>query len=83
MFLIGLLVGPAIGLLGADFLLRPGGAGARVSAIAFLIAVLVVLAVPAVSLELKLGLIPGILLGVLLAYSPLVMQGTGTGADRA
>jgi hypothetical protein len=83
MFLIGLLFGPAVGLLLADFLLRPGGIGARISGAVFVLAVLVVLAVPAVSLELKLGLVPGLLLGLLLAYSPVALPGVDQESDIA
>lgn len=74
MFVIGLFVGPALGLLAGDYLFRPGGPG-RAAASGSLVALILILAVlPIFALELKLGLILGLIVGALLALSPVDMR---------
>jgi len=77
MFLLGLVVGPAIGLVGGDVLLRPDGSAARIGLAALGLVLLVVLLVPYVNLELRLGLVAGVLLGLMLAATPVSWSGSG------
>ncbi|MGH2442893.1 MAG: hypothetical protein ACRDFX_07000 [Chloroflexota bacterium] len=75
MFVVGLFIGPVIGVLAGDFL---GRSSTRrwTGAAAIILFLLFVLFVPIFVLELKLGLIFGTLLGVLLAGTPLDILAT-------
>lgn len=70
MILLGLLVGPVIGLLGGDYLHRALRLGFWRSALVVLLFLVFVLFAPFFVLELKVGLAAGTLLGVLLALTP-------------
>lgn len=70
MILLGLFVGPVIGLLGGDYLHRTLRLGFWRSALVVLLFLVFVLFAPFFVLELKAGLAAGILLGMLLALSP-------------
>ncbi|MBV9281864.1 MAG: hypothetical protein JOZ41_17435 [Chloroflexi bacterium] len=71
MFVLGLLVGPAIGLFLARALDRSGRDQTRLALAVLALAILFVLAAALVRLELRLGLFVGALLGLLLAASPM------------
>jgi len=70
LFILGLLAGPVIGLLGGDFLFRPEASnGLRNTSVVLLILIAVIFA-PRVQLELKSGLVLGLLLGLALSVTP-------------
>lgn len=73
MFLFGLILGPALGLLAGDFIARPEVGNPRFSAAAAAVIVLVVLFLPFVDLGLRAGLVTGFLLGILLWFTPQVL----------
>lgn len=68
-FVFGLFVGPAIGLGIVMLWLRRTVTGVQVLAVLALVAVFL-LFVPVLSLDLKLGLIAGVMVGALLAATP-------------
>lgn len=70
MFVFGFIVGPLIGLLLHDFLVRAGGSPWR-ALVATALFLIFVLFAPFFALALKLGLIAGTLLGVLLGATPM------------
>jgi hypothetical protein len=80
MLILGLAVGPLVGFLLGDFLFRSRTllAWHRVAVI-FLVLLFFVLA-PIFKLELKAGLVPGILLGLLLAATPIPGEAGEDGA---
>jgi len=70
LFILGLLAGPVIGLLGGDFLFRGEAPnGLRNTTVVLLILIAVIFA-PFVQLELKCGLVLGLLLGLALSATP-------------
>lgn len=75
MFLIGLIVGPALGFLAGDFLSGRGLDGwayaAIVAAVSFL-----ALVIPGGGLELRSGLVFGFVLGALLSVTPAGLSTT-------
>ncbi|HLJ65965.1 MAG TPA: hypothetical protein VKX16_01230 [Chloroflexota bacterium] len=71
MFVLGLIVGPTLGVVGGDYLRRKLGLGRRSLGAITVLALLLVLLLPAADLELKLGLLVGLLLGLLLALTPI------------
>ena len=71
MFVFGLVVGPLIGLLVGDFLVRRKRAAARWGVVALLLVCFAILVLGIGSLELRIGLVAGLLLGTLLAGTPL------------
>lgn len=71
MFIVGLILGPVVGLLTGDYLFRPGGPGPVLSAFAVLLLLAFLLFVPFFALGLKFGLILGVLVGVLLSATPM------------
>lgn len=71
MFVFGLVVGPLIGLLIGDFLARRQRADARWGIASLLLVCFAILVLGFGSLELRIGLVGGLLLGVLLAATPL------------
>jgi hypothetical protein len=68
---VGLLVGPALGLLAWDVLVRQFRLAFGMSAAAIAILGIVLLVLPLLSEELRLGLVAGLALGALLAMTPL------------
>ena len=70
MFVIGLVLGPVLGLVVGDWLLRSGRVDSRVGTIALALVLLVFLASGLSSIELRLGLVAGCFLGLLLAATP-------------
>lgn len=77
MFILGLLVGPALGLLAGHFATRATGSQRWSISLAIVVVLAVLLLVPAADLELRLGLLAGILLGLLLAITPPVISAAG------
>jgi hypothetical protein len=70
MFVAGLAVGPAVGLLAGDFLFRSRVIGnAWAAAITALVSFALLIA-PVLNEGLRIGLVFGILLGVLLTLTP-------------
>lgn len=70
MFLVGLIIGPIIGLLAGDFLAgsRPGGEWLAIGAVFFIL--VFVLFAPLFNPELKTALILSTPLGLLLSVTP-------------
>ena len=76
MFVFGLLIGPAIGLFGGEMLFTTGTVN-RWLAVAISVFVVLFLAFVGLGgLELRLGLIAGILVGLLLALTAPTMLGS-------
>jgi len=71
MFILGLAIGPALGLLVAEQPARLGVLGPRLTALLVALILFVFLVAGFLSLELRLGLIIGILAGWLLGSSPM------------
>jgi hypothetical protein len=69
-FIVGVIVGPAVGLIGGEFIFGPNGPGPRLATVALSLFLIFVLLAPRLDLGLKLGLVMGILLGVLLSLTP-------------
>ena len=81
MFVFGLLIGPAIGLFGGEMLFTTGTVN-RWLAVAISVFVFFLLAFVGLGrLELRLGLIAGILVGLLLALTSPTMLGPTSGGD--
>jgi hypothetical protein len=74
MFILGLIVGPSIGVLVGDYLFRPEGPRWPVSLGAILLVEAVILFFPIFVLELKLSLMLGVVVGTLLAATPMVVD---------
>jgi membrane-associated PAP2 superfamily phosphatase len=75
LFILGLLVGPSIGVLIGDYLFRPEGPRWQLSLAGIVLLELVILFFPVFVLELKLPLMLGVVVGVLLAATPMVVGG--------
>jgi hypothetical protein len=69
-FLLGLVLGPALGVLVGDFLRRPALKNARANVAIVALVCLFVLFFNPIDLELRLGLLAGALLGLLLSATP-------------
>jgi len=76
MFILGLIVGPSIGVLVGDYLFRAEGPRWPVSLGAILLLELVILFFPVFVLELKLSLLLGVIVGALLAATPMAVDRT-------
>ena len=74
MVVFGLLAGPMIGLLLARYLFGARGLDPRVGLVVLAALVVFVLAAGFFKVELKAGLVIGLLLGVLLAQSPMSLS---------
>ena len=70
MFVAGLAIGPAIGLLAADFLFRSRSFRGAWGALVLGLVCIAVLAAPVSNPGLRVGLVFGILLGALLVVTP-------------
>lgn len=70
MFIVGVVVGPALAILLCDALLKPGQLKSRWVWVAVAAILLVLVVMPFFVAELKIGLIFGLPLGLLLAASP-------------
>lgn len=79
MFIVGMVVGPALGLLGSDIIARAGTVGWW-RTVAIILVLVFILIAPFFALELKLGLLFGTLLGLLLAGTPVDLE-TGNGVS--
>jgi hypothetical protein len=75
LFILGLLVGPSIGVLIGDYLFRSEGPRWQLSLAGIVLLELVILFFPVFVLELKLSLMLGVVVGVLLAATPMVVGG--------
>ena len=71
MFILGLAVGPALGLFAAQGLARSSFVGPRLAVAILALVLFVFLVAGLLDLELKLGLVIGILSGLLLGSSPM------------
>lgn len=81
MFVFGLLIGPAIGLFGGEMLFTTGTVN-RWLAVAISVFVVLFLAFVGLGgLELRLGLIAGILVGLLLALTSPTMLGSAPASE--
>jgi hypothetical protein len=74
MFIVALIVGPLLGLLGGRFLFRSDAVNRWVVAAVSGLVLLFLLFSPTFDLELKLGLITGILVGWLLSLTPMSLD---------
>jgi hypothetical protein len=74
MFLMGLLLGPALGLLAGDFTGRSTGGNRQYGVAAIAVIVLLVLFLPVIDFGLRLGLVTGFLLGLLLWSTPQILE---------
>lgn len=70
MFIAGVVIGPALALVLADFLFKPGSLAPRWIAAAVVLLLLVIAFLPFLVTELKIGLVVGLPLGLLLAGTP-------------
>jgi hypothetical protein len=70
-FVVGLGIGPVLGLLFGDAVFRSNSINARVAFAALVIVGAIVLFIPAINTELKLGLLAGVPLGILLTATPV------------
>ncbi|GAC1443182.1 MAG: hypothetical protein NVSMB52_01220 [Chloroflexota bacterium] len=70
MLILGMIVGPAIGLLSGDLLSRFGGHGLWRNLITIALFLTFVVFAPFFVLELKIGLVFGTLIGLLVAATP-------------
>jgi hypothetical protein len=74
MFVAGLAVGPAIGLLAGDFLFRSRAIGPKWGAVVTALVCFALLVAPVADEGLRIGLVFGIVLGVLLTLTPMTMS---------
>lgn len=82
-FIVGLIVGPALGLVGTDYLLRSGVVPRRLFPAILALVLLVVALLPIFQVELKVGLLIGMPLGLLLSTTPSAPEPAGVEfADR-
>ena len=70
MFVFGLVIGPVIGLVMGDTIFRARAFDPRIGALVVGLVLIFVLFTSFLVLELKVGLITGVLLGLLLAATP-------------
>ena len=80
MFILGLLAGPVIGLLGGDFLFRREASNGLLNTMVVLLVLIAVIFAPLVQLELKCGLALGLLLGLALSATPFSLTIADEGA---
>jgi hypothetical protein len=73
MFIVGVVVGPALAIVVGDTLLKPGKVELRWVVLAVVALLLLIAVMPIFTAELKLGLIIGLPLGLLLAASPMAI----------
>ncbi len=66
-FIVALLIGPALAIAAADFVYKPGGRTTRWILLGIAVALLVFLLIPFVTAELKFGMLIGVPLGLLVA----------------
>ena len=71
MFVAGIVIGPAIGLLAADYLFRSNTFGTRWGSIIIVLVSIALLLAPILNPGLRIGLVMGFVLGVLLAITPV------------
>jgi MFS family permease len=74
-FIVGLVIGPVIGILLGDYLFRPGGPRRWQSLCALALLIVFLLFAPFFTLELKIALILGVLVGTLLSATPMSVYG--------
>ncbi len=72
MFIVGVLFGPALAIISADFLLKSGGLAIRWAILAVGVLMIAIAVVPFFSAGLKAGLLIGFPLGLLLTATPMV-----------
>jgi class 3 adenylate cyclase len=70
MLIVGLVLGPAVGLLLQDLLAGPAKRIQWILPSAVALVLIVVLSVPVIDLSLRLGLATGMVLGLLLGVTP-------------
>jgi len=80
LFILGLLAGPVIGLLGGDFLFRREASNGLLNTMVVLLVLIAVIFAPLVQLELKCGLALGLLLGLALSATPFSLTIADEGA---
>ena len=73
MFIVGVLIGPALAILVADVILKPGQVQTRWAWIAVAALVVLIVVSPFLAAEVKFGLIIGLPLGLLLALTPMAL----------
>ncbi len=73
MFIIGVLIGPALAILVADVVLKPGQIQLRWTWVAVAALMVLIVVMPFFVAELKFGLIIGLPLGLLLAATPIAL----------
>lgn len=71
MFILGLLIGPALAVVIADYLFASSSVDSRVALAALGVVLLVLVVVPFFAVELRVGLLLGFPAGLLLAASPV------------
>jgi hypothetical protein len=76
-FIVGLLVGPAIGLLLGDVVIGARSMSGWAITIGLMVLALLLLVVPVLDLGLRIGLDGGLLIGVLVSRTPIVAQEGG------
>jgi MFS family permease len=81
MFIAGLVIGPIVGMLLGILVQRSTALCGWRGFIAAAILVAVVIAVPVIDIELRLGLAAGLILGSLLWLTPSDFGGDATAAD--
>lgn len=83
MFVAGLAVGPAIGLLAGDFLFRSKSFGPKWGALVLALVSIALLVAPVFDPGLRIGLVFGIFLGTLLVLTPEDMSVPSDEAEQA
>lgn len=73
MLIVGLIVGPLVGLILVEYVLRSRGLSGWTGVVIVALVLIFILFAGFLSLELRLGLLAGVLLGVLLSVTPLDM----------
>jgi hypothetical protein len=76
-FIVGLIIGPALGLLVGDVVIGARAINAWATFIGLIVLCLIVLAVPVFDPGLRIGLAGGVLLGVLVSRTQVVAEGSG------
>lgn len=82
MFVVGLIVGPIVGLLLGQYVLRSRFFNARGAGIVVALVLVFLLFAGFISLELRLGIIVGTLAGLLLIGTPLTMRAREGSAEN-
>lgn len=81
MFIVGVLVGPALAIVVADVLLKSGQAETRWAWVAVAALMVLIVVMPFFTAELKFGLIIGLPLGLLLAVTPMALLPGGRASE--